>query len=143
MKYLYSIITIVLFSIGFTASEENSEENASDIAERCGTYEIIDENNDRYTIKVNNDMTIVVESNGRTYYGSWSKPWKDTGFGLIRFEFAGGNENKPRIKFKGGDYWVENDYSIAEDGFLYGDTGGFGRPDRHDPKYRLKYRKIN
>ena len=143
MKYLYSILIIALFSIGFAASDEDNEANASAIAERCGTYEITDENNDRYTIKVNNDMTIVVESNGRTYYGSWSKPWENTGCGLIRFEFAGENDDKPRIKFKGGEFWIDNDYAIAEDGFLYGDAGGYGKPDRHDPQRRLKYRKLN
>jgi hypothetical protein len=143
MKYLFSFFAIVFFSIGFAASDEETTVDEATAKKLCGTYEITDEDNVRYSIKVKNDKTVVVEGNGRTYYGSWSKPWEKTGYGLIRFEFAGDDEDKPRIKFKGGTYWIANDYAIAEDGFLYGDAGGFGKPGRHDPQYRLKYRKTN
>lgn len=134
----------MLFAIGFTASDEDSSDNASAYAELCGTYVITDEDNVSYSITVNNDKTIVAESNGRKYYGSWSKPWENSGYGLIRFQFAGENEDKPRIKFKGGSiFWIDNDYAIAEDGFLYGSVNGYGAPKMHNPQYRLKYRKTN
>ena len=143
MKYLYSLIVMAFFAIGFAASDD--EESSSTITfknERCGTYVITDEDNVSYTIKVNDDYTIVAESNGHTYYGSWSIQWKKSN-SFIRFEFAGENEDKPRIKFKGGEYWIDNNYAIADDRFLYGDAWGYGTPDRHDPQRRLKYRKIN
>lgn len=140
-KYLYSFITLAVFAIGFAASDTDDTVDESTAAELCGTYVITDEDNTRYTIVVNDDKTIVAESNGRKFYGSWDKTWDKSQQGLLTFKFAGEDEDKPRIKFKGGVYWIANDYAIGDDGFLYGDAFGFGTPRRHDPKYRLKYRK--
>ena len=142
MKYLFSVFAIVLFSIGFAASDEESTVDETTAAKLCGTYEITDENNVCYSIKVNNDMTIVTKGNGHTYYGSWKKTGTK-GCGLLWFEFAGEDEDKPRIKFKGGVFWMENIYAIAEDGFIYGDAIGYGSPERHDPQRRLKYKKTD
>ena len=135
MKYLYSIITIVLFAAGFAASEE-SEESKRETSNLCGTYILTDEANVTYTIKVNIDRTITAEGNGNVFYGTWSKIGSN-----IWFKFSGEFQECPSIMFKEGDLRIVNDYAIADDGFVYGDAGGRGNPRSHNPQFRLKYRK--
>lgn len=140
MKYLYSIITLVLFAVGFAASEESeeSEESKVETSNLCGTYIITDENNVTFSIKVNDDMTVVAEGNGQKYYGSWSNI-----VDRVRFKFSGDADERPSIIFKEGNLRIDNDYEIADDGFIYGDAGGRGRSRNRDPQFRLKYRKTN
>lgn len=137
MKYLYSIITVVFFSIGFAASEE-SEESKIETSNLCGTYIITDENNVAYSIKINNDRTITAEGDGQIFYGSWSKIG-----GQVNFNFSGDSRERPNIMFKEGNLRIENNFVIADDGFIYGDAIGRGNPRKHDPQFRLKYRKTN
>ena len=132
MKYLYSIITLAIFTIGFAASDE-SEEYKSSIKKLCGTYVVTDEDNVTYTIKINEDKSMTAEGGGRMYYGSW-----DIMHEQVRFKFAGDNNEKPRIKFKVGTLWIETVFALSDDGFMYGEADGYGDPSRHDPQYRLK-----
>lgn len=137
MKHLYSIITVLIFAVGFAASED-SEEEAKKISNLCGTFVITDERNVTYTIKVNDDMTVIAEGNGKSYYGSWYEISDN-----VRFNFSGEFDELPSILFKVRDLKISNSYQIADDGFIYGDADGFGNPRNHNPAYRLKYRKIN
>ena len=127
MKYLYSILTVVLFSIGFAASEE-SEESKIETANLCGTYSII----------INDDRSVTAKGNGQEYYGSWSKIG-----GKVCFQFSGEFQERPSIMFKEGDLRIANEYQISDDGFIYGDAIGRGNPRSRNPQFRLKYRKTN
>ncbi len=137
MKYLYSILTVVLFSIGFAASEE-SEESKIETANLCGTYIITDENNVTYSIIINDDRSVTAKGNGQEYYGSWSKIG-----GKVCFQFSGEFQERPSIMFKEGDLRIANEYQISDDGFIYGDAIGRGNPRSRNPQFRLKYRKTN
>lgn len=149
MKIFYTILTMMVFALGFSASDvddletkEQKEEREQFMKETIGAYEIIDEDEVTYTITINSDMTMTAEAKGNTYYGSWSRNIN----GLAVFKFSGDVQEYPRIRFKADKKnnastpYICNEYFIANDGFLYGGSSSY--VEAHDPDYRLKIRKI-
>ena len=142
MKYLYSILIVVLFAVGFAASEESEHDKAMreiKIKSITGTYMFSDEEGVNYTLNLNSDYTMTAEANGKCYYGTWDDLEE-----YIKFEFSGSTNEYPRIRFKADkkyelSSWIDNDYTISNDGFLYGCSQN--KATKHDPDYRLKIKK--
>ena len=131
IKTIYTILTIMVFTLGFAASDD--EEKKQFIEDTIGTYVITDEDGTTYTIIINSDMTMTAEAKGNTYYGSWSRNIN----GLAEFKFSGDVQEYPRIRFMADKKdnactpYISNDYFIANDGFLYGGRSSF--VEAHDP----------
>ncbi len=143
-KIIYTIGLIVFFAIGFAASDaddtafEDKETQDKFLDQVTGTYVVTDEDGVVYTFYINRDKTMRASASGNIFYGSWRKV-----NGRVNFKFGSRDANElPRIAFKSEmSLWIDNDYFISEDGFLYG--GGSFQPDKHNPDYRLKYKKLN
>lgn len=130
-KYLFSMVVMAIFAIGFVASDDEGGSNErSD--ERCGTYKIVDESGSVFhlTLKEDKSGTITTASNS-TYYCSWV----GDGFShSIRITIS----DKPAIAFPGGvdekSLWC---YGL-KDGYLYREDA----VDAKNPNWRLKAEKI-
>ncbi|MBR6892738.1 MAG: hypothetical protein IKN15_05830 [Bacteroidaceae bacterium] len=140
-KIVYTILTMMAFSLGFAASDdfENDEEKEKATQNAVGTYAITDEDGIPYTFTINEDMTMTAEGKGNKYYGSWEFYRK-----IVNFKFSGDTNEYPRIQFKadkkGASSYISNTFFIANDGFLYCNSDY--EVERHDPDYRLKIKKI-
>lgn len=138
MKTLYSLFVIVLFCVGFVASDEDNTNNSSSVSEYLGTYTITDENNVRFTININEDETATMEAKGDVYYGTWH-----TSSGQIQFRFADDNKKWPHIMVKYGEIAIFSTcFQISDDGFIYVEADTWGDPNKQNPEYRLKYHKV-
>lgn len=135
MKLLCAFATLIVFAIGFSATDEYDKYYEVFVNNNKGTYVFTDENGVTFTLTFNSDMTMTADANGKTYYGKWGE-----GLDCVNFQFSGSDSSDyPKIAFKADKYlYIDNDYYIT-DGFLY---GRYHDIKSRDPAYRLKIKKI-
>ena len=98
-------------------------------SEFTGTYNITDEYGTTYSVILNPDKTVVVEGNGRVYYGSWS----DSPYDVPKLSFS--YDETPHIYFSSGKESI--DYGIfSDDGYFYCSNIEY---KAKNPRKRLKY----
>lgn len=129
-KYILSSLTIVLFAIGFVASD-----NKDNYIKRCGAYEVTDVNGRTLLFQLNEDKTITAhfKNDDYMYYGHADNNIDDN-LGMC-LEFS---QDTPILYFKDGI----NDRSgflFTPDEYLYPHDRDL--VDAKNPRLRLKVKR--
>jgi len=158
-KYLFTILTLALFAVGFAASDE--EESASSSNEQkqeqnvkskeeqkeeeksnvSGTYEVTDKVGCtiRITLKEDGTATITgVRGEDVTYYCTWiDQSYSEKRTALIEFP---DRTKLPYLVFDGGTTAkvIKDWYALGKDGYLYYNVF----PETNNPEWRLPVKKI-
>ena len=147
-KYFFTMATVALFAIGFSASDEEESSNSSSSSSTpqteqkqeesiLGTYEVTDKVGCTIRITLNEDETATitgVRGEGVTYYCTW----KDKTFVKAGFEIRFSDE-KPYLVYDGGADTNKLSSIYLNDGWLYSD---YKKSKAKNPQWRLKATKI-
>ena len=129
-KYILSSLTVVLFAIGFVASDSKDNNKV-----RCGAYEVTDVNGNTLLFQLNEDETVTAhfKNDDNIYYGH-ADYYVDENLGM-HLEFS---QDTPILYFEAG----VNDrqgFFFTPDEFLY----PYNRDlvDAKNPRCRLKVKR--
>ena len=123
-----------------TSETETVIEETPQISEAVGNYEITDAKGKKWTLKLNEDDTAVMESNGKTYYGNWEKINYLDDAPHILFPF----DDYPEIQFPKTEYLYGACMTIdTNEGYIYGNDASTDTYKSKHPKKRVEIKKIN
>lgn len=134
-KYFYSLIVIVVFSIGFAAS------NDPEITEKVvGKYQIEDSKGTIWYFTLTENNVVTAKSQGMNdddmFYGDWSDGINGC---LCIISFTSFHAGNPPIEFPNGCIWSRGEYmELGENGWLY---KGHENLKAKNPNARLKMTK--
>ncbi|MBQ7424000.1 MAG: hypothetical protein IJV19_04570 [Prevotella sp.] len=136
-KYLFSIVVMAVFAIGFAASDDE------EVAEKLvGNYVVVDSKGTTWYFTFTTEhKSVTVKSKGMSdddmYYGDWCPQNIDSWLCSLNFiSFHAGN---PPIEFPNGSVAPSGEtIEISDDGWIY---NGSDNLKAKNPKARLKMTK--